>query len=233
VNVWDAETGRSVFEEMREKHTMPFFATFDPSGRYLVREGPEFAVQVHDADTGKVLGVVGKHDNQIWGMAFSPDESRLATAGNDDTVRVWAWDPMRLGMNQKPQLKLAVRVDGYGNRVTFSRDGKHLATGGEGSLVNICDAKTGQLSHTLSGHTGDVFAVAFSRDGRWFATAGEDTTVRIWNAATWELRRTLRGQTGLVMSVAFSPDSQRLASGSRDRLMKVWDTAGWDHAPGR
>src|SRR5688500_12135404 len=147
---------------MREKHTMPFFATFDPSGRYLVREGPAFTVQVHDAPTGKVLGVVGKHDNQVWGMAFSPDGARLATAGNDDAVRVGAWDPKRLAEDRGPELTLKVRVDGYGNRVAFSSDGKHLATGGEGSLVNIWDAKSGELLRTLAGHTGDVFAVAFS-----------------------------------------------------------------------
>jgi WD40 repeat protein/serine/threonine protein kinase len=233
VNVWDARTGRSVSGEVREKNTMPFFAALDPSGRYLVREGPEFAVQVHDAGTGQVLGIVGKHDNQIWGMAFSADGARLATASNDGTVRVWAWDPKHLAVNQQPELKLAVRVDGYGNRVAFSRDGKHLATGGEGSLVDIWDAQTGERRHRLAGHTGDVFALAFSPDARWLATAGEDTTVRIWDAARWTLRRTLRGHTGLVMSVAFSPDSHRLASGSRDHTMKVWDTAGWDDVPER
>jgi WD40 repeat protein len=190
-------------------------------------------VQVRDADTGKVLGVVGRHNLQIWGMTFSPDGSRLATASNDGTVRVWAWNPARLGTEQQPELTLDVRVDGYGNRVAFSPDGRHLATGGEGSSVKIWDARTGAVLQTLSGHTGDVFAVAFSRDGRWLATGGADTTVRIWNATSWRLQHTLRGHTGLVMSLAFSPDSQRLASGSRDHTMKVWDTAGWDDDPDR
>jgi WD40 repeat protein len=229
VSVWEAATGREVFDNIREQKSDPFCVTFDPTGKYLVREGPEHTVQVRDANTGNVLGVVGRHDLQIWCMAFSPDGSRLATASIDGTVRVWAWDPTRLGPEQKPQLTLNVRIDGYCNRVAFSPDGAHLATGGEGSLVNIWDAKTGAVLRTLSGHTGDVFAVAFSRDGRWLATAGEDTTVRIWDTASWKLLHTLRGHTGLVMSLAFSPDSQRLASGSRDHTMKVWDTAGWDN----
>jgi WD40 repeat protein len=212
---------------------MPFFVNFDPTGRYLIREGSGHTVQVRDADTGKEVGVVGRHTLQIWGMAFSPDGRHLATASNDGTVKVWAWDPTRLDKEQQPAFTLDVHVDGYGNRVAFSPDSRRLATGGDGFAVDIWDAKTGELQHTLSGHTGDVFAVAFSPEGRWLATAGEDTTVRIWDTATWKLRRTLRGHTGLVMSLAFSPDSQRLASGSRDQTMKVWDTTRWENEPDR
>jgi WD40 repeat protein/serine/threonine protein kinase len=230
INVLDAGTGRPMFDQIRDEQAVRFCVIFDPTGQYLIREGPEHTVQVRDANTGKVIGVIGRHILQIWGMAFSPDGSRLATASNDGTVRVWSWDPEHLSQEQKPQLELDVRVDGYGDRVAFSADGKHLATGGEGASVKIWDAKSGALQHTLLGHSGDVFAVAFSRDGRWLASAGEDTTVRIWNAKSWKLQHTLRGHTGLMMSVAFSPDSQRLASGSRDHTMKVWDTTGWDDA---
>jgi WD40 repeat protein len=230
VKVWETVTGREVVEEIRE--TSPgFFVTFDPTGRYLIREGPEHTVQVRDAQTGKVVGVVGQHDRQIWGMAFSPDARHLATASNDGTVRVWAWDPARLGQRQESELTLPVRVLGFGNRVAFHPDGLRLATGGEGNTVKIWDAKTGEERETLREHTGDVFAVAFSPDGRWLATAGEDTTIRLWDAKSWEWRHTLRGHAGIVGTLAFSPDSRRLASGSRDRTLKVWDATLWDDKP--
>jgi WD40 repeat protein len=97
-------------------------------------------VQVRNAQTGEVVGFVGRHDRPIWSGTFSLDGKRLATASNDRTVRVWAWDPVRLGSEQKPELKLVDRSRGQGDRVAFSHDGQRLATGGEGHTVKIWDA---------------------------------------------------------------------------------------------
>jgi WD40 repeat protein len=226
---WETATGREVGEEIRESGRLIFFVAFDPSGNYLILEGPDYSVQVRDVLTGALAGVVGRHNAQIWGSAFSPDGRRLATASNDRTVRVWSWNPARFESEQEPELTLRVRVLGHGNRVAFSTDGRHLVTGGEKHSVSIWDAKTGELIETLLGHTGDVYAVACSADGRWLATAGEDTTVRIWDAKSWQFLRTLRGHVSLVGTLSFSPDSQRLASGSRDRTLRIWDLSQWDN----
>jgi WD40 repeat protein len=231
VNVWGSATLLQVSTETREKGSITFCVAFDPTGRYLVREGPGHTVQVREAASGEVKGVIGRHDLQIWAIRFSPDGRRLATASNDGTVRLWLWDPTHLDREQQPQRTFPVRVDGYGNRVAFGFDGHTLATGGEGFAVQVWDTETHAPPRTLAGHTEDVFAVAFSPDGRWLASAGADTTVRVWDVATWKLRHTLRGHTGLVMTLAFSPDSRSLASGSRDHLMKVWDTTQWSEAP--
>jgi eukaryotic-like serine/threonine-protein kinase len=227
VKVWATATGREELDEIREHTSGRFWVTFDPTGRYLIREGPDHAVQVRDGVSGKEVGIVGRHERAIWGSAFSPDGRRLATASNDYKVRVWAWDPAHLGRQREPELALDIRVRGFGNRVVFSPDGRHLATGGEGHTVKVWDAKDGEAREILRGHTGDVFALAFSPDGRWLASAGEDTTVRLWDAKSWQLQHTFRGHTKLIMSLAFSPDSRRLASGSRDGTMKIWDTTRW------
>jgi WD40 repeat protein/serine/threonine protein kinase len=226
VRIWETQTGQEAFPEIREKST-PFFVSFDPTGQYLLREGPDHTVQVRDIQTGRV-GIAGRHTDAIMMMAFSPDGKRLATASHDGTVRVWGWDPARLGQSPEPEHTLPVRAFGFGNRVAFSPDGETLVTTAEEHMVKIWDAKTGRELQQLRGHTGDVFTVAFSRDGRWLATAGADSTIRLWDTATWTLQHKLRGHRGIINSVAFNPDGTRLVSGSRDKTVKVWDLTRLD-----
>jgi WD40 repeat protein len=236
VRVWDTATANEVFTFRGKKLLLS--VTYDPTGQYLlheVYEGPTntVRVQVRDAHTGKEVGVIGRHDQQIWGMTFSPDGRLLATASSDGTVRVWPWDPKHVGSEQPPRFILPARVGGYGNRLAFSSDSQHLATAGEEQTVKIWNAQTGEKEHGLAGHSGGVFALAFSPDGRWLASAGEDSTIRIWDAQTWKFLRKLRGHTGWINSLAFSRDSLRLASGSRDHTMKLWDTARWSESANR
>jgi WD40 repeat protein len=134
---------------------------------------------------------------------------------------------------QRPALTLIALVMGFGDRVTFSPDGRHLVAGGEEHAIKVWDARTGEERQTLRGHTGDVFAVAFDPHGRWLASAGADTTVRLWETTSspWKLRHTLRGHTGFVMSLAFSRDGGRLISGSRDGNAKVWDLTHLGQGP--
>ena len=52
------------------------------------------------------------------------------------------------------------------NSVSFSPDGKTLASGGWDKTIGLWDAKTGKIKRTIEGHTSNISSISFSPDGR-------------------------------------------------------------------
>ena len=113
--------------------------------------------------------------------------------------------------------------------VAFSPDGRLLASAGWDQVVNVCDARSGRVLHTLTGHADTIHGLAFSPDGRRLATASADKTIRVWDPETGRLLTTLTGHTAAVHAVLFTPDGDSLISAGEDRMgggVKFWDVNG-------
>jgi len=107
--------------------------------------------------------------------------------------------------------------------VTYSPDGRRLATASSDKTAKVWDAQSGKELLTLHGHSGGVLRVAFSPDGKRLATAGNDGAAKVWDAWSGQELLTLGGHSGGVLGVAFSPDGKRLATAGNDGSAKVWD----------
>jgi len=107
--------------------------------------------------------------------------------------------------------------------VTFSPDGKRIATASQDKTAKIWDAVTGQLLLTLTGHTDSVNGIVYSPDGKRIATTSEDHIAKVWDASTGEELLTFSGHTDWASRIAFSPDGARLVTTSGDKTAKVWD----------
>jgi WD40 repeat protein/serine/threonine protein kinase len=142
VKVWDATTGEARLTLPNVSGAITSVA-FHPKGTMLAATGfwhrlhPEVGVRIWDARSGQPLRTLTGHSHASLWAEFSPDDHSLASSGADGTVRVWepqtgaAGKTFRLG----PPL-------GHINQVSFSADGRHLATANGNGTISILRLST-------------------------------------------------------------------------------------------
>ena len=118
-------------------------------------------------------GTVASHSRSV---VYSPDGTRLTVASS---VGIWLFDT-----DTGDEVALLQGHEDWfwgDSGVSFSPDGRTLATGGRPNQVWLYDVDSGQVTATLEGHTRSVRAVSFSPDGRILASGGWDDMVRLWD----------------------------------------------------
>ncbi|NEQ70423.1 MAG: hypothetical protein F6K21_34015 [Symploca sp. SIO2D2] len=70
---------------------------------------------------------------------------------------------------------------GWVESVSFSPNGKLLASGSDDNTIKIWDLEKGEELFTIFGHQDSVYSVRFSPDGKLLASGSEDNTIKIWD----------------------------------------------------
>jgi len=205
-------------------------------------------VNVIDASSSQQVRILQGHMRPGWTVVFSRDGQRLASSGDDETIKLWN------ATNHQEILTLRGHAGPvYG--IAFNSSGHRLASASYDKTTKVWNTQTGEDMMTMQGHQGGVYAVAFSPDDERLATASQDGTVKMWNANSGQELFTFRGhnpkETGrpgsrmtisgartadeevsdrpgrtwpFVNTVVFSPDGKWIASAGYDGAVRVWNS---------
>lgn len=211
VRLWDLETDSPVFV-LADHESAVLGLDWSPDGKYIASGSADRTIRVYHRD-GTSRFVFDQLDGIVHSVAFSPDGGLLAgAAGNSATVWNVA-DGSEARRIRYPESPLTV---------TFSPDGRWLATSLPGGDIRVLDRTAESGSHVISTGLG-LNGAWFSPDSTTIASAHVNGTILLWDAASGAQVSTMRGPQRSVEWLDFSPDGRRIASCTSDMMLKLWD----------
>ena len=248
LEIWDLQNGtRLLATRLEYLYSEINVVAFSPDGSLLATGNWFGGVDIWDATDGQSAAYFSQSSgNTPTAIAFSPDGKQLAVLrarGVLDFFTIEEGIVSDLNVKKTGTLR-AHPIEARGQSLSFSPDGKLLASGGielirqQSSHVKLWDTTTLKHVATLEGGApvlfspdGKLLATASARDSAWSAHWGEYAVggaVKLWDVAT-------RQQVAKVLlldypaKLAFSPDMSMLAASSHLRT-RAWDVSAWTGA---
>lgn len=151
----------------------------------------------------------------ILALEFSPDQQIIASAGTDNTIKIWQRDG-----------KLIKTFEGHQATVrtlSFSPNGQLIASASDDRTIKLWKID-GTLVKTFPAQSLGIWGLDFGPKGDLIASTGIDGVLKLWRL-DGSLVKTIKTNQPFL-GVAFSPDNQLLATGNGAGVLELWTLDG-------
>ncbi|MEE9216242.1 MAG: WD40 repeat domain-containing protein, partial [Anaerolineales bacterium] len=200
------------------------FVSLSPDGQKMaVGRGPS-STSVWDVSLNgnRELLTIAAHEGKVYDAIYSTDGRRLASTGQDGTLRVWDAATGEL------QHSLPTLTD-WVHFPAFSPDDEKVAAANQMGGVSIWDVDSGREVATLIGDGSALTAVTFNPDGSKLAAGGDGGFVYLWDTTTGQRLNTFQSiNDDSIMELVFSLDGGHIYSYGQEGIYYSWniETAG-------
>ncbi|KAK0553417.1 WD repeat-containing protein 5 [Tilletia horrida] len=158
------------------------------------------------------------HTRSISSLSFSPDGTKLLSAGADKLLKIWQ---VRTGTLLHT---LAGHTQGV-NCIGWSSDSMYVASGSDDRTVKVWNASSGALLRDIQGHTSFVLCLAYNPQSTLIVSGSVDETIKMWDVKRGRCHRSISAHSEAVSGVDFNRDGTMIVSCSYDGQIRLWDTS--------
>lgn len=197
-----------------------FSIVLSGDGKQYATTSADKLISIRETATHKIIKRLEGHTGYVMSAAFSPDGQRIATAGDDEQIKVWniesgkkvgAFASLRSG----PLYGLAWTIDpANGKKKTDEKDKTKAEAINTDLIVSIAESGKPSSFTELKEHEGEqtstgakeraydttgspLFALAFDRERRWTFAGGESGKLYAWDE-NGKLKQTLEPPSATV-----------------------------------
>ncbi|KRY57655.1 Cell division cycle 20.3, cofactor of APC complex [Trichinella britovi] len=170
-----------------------------------------------------VLRVLG-HSGLVCGLSWSDDKRRLASGGNDDTVRIWSLAKTSGAENAVTEYcdhSSAVKALAwcpFNNALLASGGGIRDATL---RIWNVCNGKQVKRVNTKSQVSGIVWQ---RRHSELISSHGNaENDLKVWNYPDMNIIKAMPAHSDRILCMVLSPCEHFIATISADNMLKLWE----------
>ena len=195
---------------------------FSADGKWLAAGGGDPSrsgeILVWDLATMEVAQRYGDvHSDVVFGLRFSPDSRRLASASADRFARILDLE------KQNVQHSLEGHTH-YVMDVAWQANGRNLVSAGADGMAKIWDGVTGERRKNIEGFKKEVTGVGFVGHSDEIFASGGDTTLAVYGL-DGKKRRSMENAPGFLFSESMSGDGRYVAAGGLDGVVRIWELA--------
>uniref|UniRef100_A0A8R1DIW0 Actin-interacting protein 1 n=1 Tax=Caenorhabditis japonica TaxID=281687 RepID=A0A8R1DIW0_CAEJA len=201
----------------RYNHDGSFFASTGGDGTLILYNGVD-GTKVATFEDETLKGVA--HSGSVFGLSWSPDGSKIATASADKTVKIWNASTQKV----EKTIVIGTRIEDQQLGIIWTK--KSLVSISANGFINFLNPELGTVDEVRYGHNKGITALTTSTDGKKLYSADAEGHISSWEIATGKSNRVFPDVHTTMITGISTTNKGDLFTVSWDDFLKIAPAGG-------